>query len=116
MERTERDRLDRFNDRIASFIAERDWEKFHRPKDVAMALSIESSEVLELYLWDREPDREALSDEIADVLFFLLDIAMREDIDLERAFERKMLKNEEKYPPSLVKGKDLKYNSYDRRQ
>jgi NTP pyrophosphatase (non-canonical NTP hydrolase) len=109
------DRLDRFQRRIGSFIAERDWEKFHRPKDVAMALSIESAEIMELYLWDRRPEKEELEDEIADVLFFLLDLATREGIDLEKAFERKMGKNEAKYPASVVQGKDLKYDRYPTR-
>jgi NTP pyrophosphatase (non-canonical NTP hydrolase) len=112
MDRTEADRIERFQAMIGTFIAERDWDRFHRPKDVAMALSIESAEVMELYLWDRGPDREDLEDEVADVLFFLLDLAMREGIDLERAFERKMAKNAEKYPPALVKGRDLKYDRY----
>jgi dCTP diphosphatase len=113
MDRMVDDRLDRFQKRIGTFIAERDWERFHRPKDVAMALSIESAEIMELYLWDRDPDREELSDEIADVMFFLLNLAMREDIDLEKAFDTKMRKNESKYPPSLVRGKDLKYDRYE---
>jgi NTP pyrophosphatase (non-canonical NTP hydrolase) len=97
---------------IDPFIRERDWERFHRPKDVAMALSIEAAELQELYLWDRTPDREALRDEMADVLFFLLDLSLREEIDLSTALREKMVKNEERYPAALVKGKDLKYDQY----
>jgi dCTP diphosphatase len=104
--------LDDVRVRIADFIRERDWERFHRPKDVAMALSIEASELMELYLWDRKPSREDLSDEIGDVLFFLVDLCMREGIDPVQAFMGKMDKNEAKYPAEKVKGKDLKYDRY----
>ncbi|MCU0798146.1 MAG: nucleotide pyrophosphohydrolase [Candidatus Thermoplasmatota archaeon] len=99
---------------IDPFIKERDWERFHRPKDVAMALSIEAAELQELYLWDRKPDREALGDEMADVLFFLLDLSIREGVDLTTVFNGKMEKNKKRYPAALVKGKDLKYDKYER--
>jgi dCTP diphosphatase len=112
MEQGSGSELQKVRERITSFISERDWERYHRPKDVAMALSIEASELMELYLWDRSPSREALEDEMADVLFFLVDLAMREDVDILGAFERKMEKNEVKYPASLVSGKDLKYDRY----
>ncbi|MDG6224888.1 MAG: nucleotide pyrophosphohydrolase [Candidatus Thermoplasmatota archaeon] len=105
--------IDRFKDRIAAFIDERDWGRFHRPKDVAAALSIEASELQELYLWDRTPSREDLEDEIADVLFFLIDLAAREGIDISDAFDRKMEKNEERYPAGKVRGSDKKYDSYE---
>lgn len=98
---------------ISDFIKERDWDRFHRPKDVAMALSIEAGELMELYLWDREPDREELKDELGDILYFLVDMAIREDIDLVSAFRHKMAKNGDKYPAFLVKGRDLKYDRYD---
>jgi NTP pyrophosphatase (non-canonical NTP hydrolase) len=98
---------------ISEFVKERDWDRFHRPKDIAMALSIEAGELMELYLWDREPDREELKDELGDIMFFLVDMAIREDIDLVDAFHQKMSKNGEKYPAALVKGRDLKYDRYD---
>lgn len=97
---------------ISRFVTERDWDRFHRPKDVAMALSIEAGELMELYLWDRSPDREHLMDELGDVLFFLVDMSIRENIDLSEAFRRKMGKNMEKYPSSIVRGRDDKYTSY----
>ncbi|MBN1540306.1 MAG: nucleotide pyrophosphohydrolase [Candidatus Thermoplasmatota archaeon] len=97
---------------ISRFVAERDWDRFHRPKDVAMALSIEAGELMELYLWDRTPDREDLMDELGDVLFFLLDMSIRENMDLSEAFRRKMGKNDERYPASLVRGRDDKYTAY----
>ena len=105
--------LDDLKGTISQFVAERDWDQFHRPKDVAMALSIETGELMELYLWDRQPNREELKDELGDILFFLVDMAIREDIDLSQAFKRKMEKNREKYPSSMVKGKDDKYTKYE---
>jgi NTP pyrophosphatase (non-canonical NTP hydrolase) len=106
---------DRFTDLIAmvnDFISERDWMRYHRSKDISMALSIEAGELMELFLWDREPDREELEDEVADVFFFLLDLADREGIDLCGALRRKIEKNARKYPVEIVKGKDGKYTSY----
>ncbi|MGA1793094.1 MAG: nucleotide pyrophosphohydrolase [Thermoplasmatota archaeon] len=104
--------LGEFKEAISVFVTERDWDRYHRPKDVAMALAIEAGELMELYLWDREPDREELEDELGDILFFLVDMAIREDIDLSEAFQKKMKKNEERYPASVVKGKDDKYTRY----
>jgi NTP pyrophosphatase (non-canonical NTP hydrolase) len=97
---------------ITEFVTERDWDKYHRPKDVAMALAIEAGELMELYLWDRQPDREELKDELGDLLFFLVDMAIREEIDLVEAFRSKMEKNETRYPASMVKGRDDKYTRY----
>ena len=109
------DRDNRFSDLdelIDDFISERDWGRYHRPKDISMALSIEAGELLELYLWDRKPEKGDIEDEVADVFFFLLDICIREDIDLEWALRKKIDKNREKYPVELVKGKDHKYTKY----
>jgi len=106
--------LEEIEERIRQFISDRDWDRFHRSKDVAMALAIEASELQELYLWDRTPSKEQVEDEAADVLFFLVDLSMREGIDLVGAFRRKMEKNENRYPAQLVKGKDLKYDAYVR--
>ena len=111
----EDERDDRFSDleeMIGKFIGERDWDRYHRPKDIAMALSIESSELMELFLWDREPDREELEDEMGDIFFFLLDMSMKMDIDLAGSLKNKIAKNELKYPASLVRGRDDKYTRY----
>ncbi len=108
---------DRFSDLrklVREFISDRDWEQFHRPKDISMALSIEAGELMELYLWDRKPERGDLEDEIADIFFFLLDMADRESVDLEKVLIKKLEKNKEKYPADIVRGKDQKYTSYNR--
>lgn len=106
------DRLSDLEELISGFIEERDWDRYHRPKDIAMALSIESSELMELYLWDRKPDKEELKDELGDIFFFLIDMSMKLDIDLVDALKQKIEKNKEKYPTELVKGKDHKYTRY----
>jgi NTP pyrophosphatase (non-canonical NTP hydrolase) len=105
-------RFDDLYQEIRDFISERDWDRYHRPKDIAMALSIEAGELMELYLWDRNPHRDELEDELADIFFFLLDMADRENIDLEKALFEKIDKNRKKYPKELVKGKDHKYTKY----
>lgn len=111
----EREGLERFSDLeelIRNFIGERDWDRYHRPKDIAMALSIESSELMELYLWDREPQKVRIEEELGDILFFLIDMSMKVDVDLVQALKMKIRKNEEKYPADLVRGRDHKYTHY----
>ncbi|MGE0174412.1 MAG: nucleotide pyrophosphohydrolase [Oligoflexales bacterium] len=105
------------------FVAERDWEKFHTPKNLVMALSRECSELLEIFQWiDGEESRSvtenpevkaAVSDEIADVLFYLVRIADVLNIGLNDAVWQKWAKNEKKYPVDLCKGKSEKYTEYD---
>lgn len=97
--------------RLREFAATREWQPFHSPKNLAMALMVESAELLELFQWltteqshtlTKEPeDREKVSDEIADVMLYLLQIADRTGVDLEEAVEKKFIKNAEKYPAKL---------------
>ena len=97
--------------RLRDFAAAREWQSFHSPKNLAMALMVEAAELLELFQWltteqshtlTKEPeDREKVSDEIADVMLYLLQIADRTDIDLEEAVEKKIIKNAKKYPAKL---------------
>lgn len=93
--------LSELKDALARFNAERAWGRFHTPQQLAMALSVESGELLDLFLWRAEADppaREALSDEMADVLICLVNLANRVDIDLLAATEAKIAKNAAKYP------------------
>ncbi len=94
--------------RLQRFSDERHWNSFHNPKNLAMALSVEAAELLECYQW-LEPQqagnltqtaagREAVADEMADVLLYLLRLAAVTGIDLEQAAERKFAKNALKYP------------------
>ena len=97
--------------RLRDFAASREWQSFHSPKNLAMALMVESAELLEIFQWltteqshtlTQEPaDREKVSDEIADVFLYLLQIADRTGIDLEEAVEKKLIKNAQKHPAKL---------------
>ena len=106
--------------RLRAFVAERDWEQFHSPKNLAMAFSVEASELVELVQWLSEeqsaaPDeklRQRAAEELADVLWFLVRIADRLDIDLLAAAESKMARNAEKYPAERVRGQSRKYDEY----
>ncbi len=103
---------------VVRFRDERDWGQFHHPKDLAIALSIEAAEVLELFRFkspqqvDGEmPDlRPKLGEELADVLYFVLLMAHDCGIDLSRALPEKLAQNARKYPVELCRGRNLKYN------
>ncbi|HEB71758.1 MAG TPA: nucleotide pyrophosphohydrolase [Nitrospirae bacterium] len=103
------------------FVKERDWEQFHSPKNLSMALSVETAEVVELFQWltqeqskNLSPEkRQALADEIGDVLIYLTMLADKFGIDPMEAAKEKMKKNIVKYPANKVKGKSGKYTEYD---
>ena len=103
--------------RANRFRDEREWRQFHSPEKMAISLTLEAAEVLEHFQWKRGPELEAylsehkedVSDELVDVLYWVLLIADDLNIDLKEAFERKMKKNEEKYPLEKAKGEAKKY-------
>jgi dCTP diphosphatase len=102
---------------IREFRDERDWAQFHNPKDMAIAISIEASELLEHFLWKNPQEseqrvldkREEISDEIADIAVYLFELADNLNIDLSEAIHQKMKKNAEKYPVNKSKGSHVKY-------
>tara|TARA_B100000575_G_C22883021_1_gene514363 strand:- start:119 stop:457 length:339 start_codon:yes stop_codon:yes gene_type:complete len=103
---------------IKEFIKQRDWEQFHDPKNLAISLNLESSEVLELFQWtkDNEINKNKvtnLKDELADVYYWLLLLADYYDIDIEDALEEKIKKNEKKYPIDKSKGSSEKYSEFN---
>lgn len=112
--------LRRIQDDLRRFSAERDWERFHSPKNLAIALSVEASELLERFQWltedesrqlaQRPDDYRAVVEEMADVMIYLLRLADQLDADLERAVSEKMRRNAEKYPVELARGNAVKYN------
>jgi NTP pyrophosphatase (non-canonical NTP hydrolase) len=112
--------LEELKARIREFVAERDWDRFHSPKNLAMALSVEASELLELFQWLTEEQSAALdadrrrraAEELADVLWFLVRLAERLDIDLLEAAESKLAANTAKYPADRVRGDSRKYDEY----
>ena len=112
------DRIDKLRSQLAQFANERDWDQFHNPKNLAMALIAEAGELVEHFQWLSPQQAANLSAEtksevvleIADVLLFLLRLADKLDIDPIEAAERKMLLNAEKYPVEKSKGIATKYN------
>ena len=106
---------------LRQFAKDRDWDQFHSPKNLSMALSVEVSELLENFQWLTEEQsytldqqqRAAVVDEIADVQMYLARLADKLDINIGEAIEQKINKNEAKYPAELVKGSSKKYTQYD---
>lgn len=112
--------LEELKQRQRAFVAERDWEQFHSPKNLAMALAVEAAELAELFQWLTEAQsaaqdealRRRAAEECADVLWFLVRMADRLNIDLLAAAEEKFAKNEKKYPAERVRGQARKYDEY----
>lgn len=104
--------FDQLTQLLVQFRDQRDWSQFHNPKDLALALSIEASELLEAFLW-KSPDNvpaDKIKDEIADVLAYLLLLSHHYNLDLEQALRDKIQKNNLKYPVEKAKGNATKYN------
>ena len=106
-------------ERIAEFAREREWEQFHSPKNLSMALAVEAAELMELFQWKTEQETVNLRgnqkvfrrvrEEIADVAVYLLNLCNRLDIDLAIAVVEKLAQNARKYPSDLVRGTNVKY-------
>ena len=98
--------------KLIEFRNERDWEQFHNSKDLALAISIEASELLELFLWNDNEDfnKEKLEDELADIFSFSLLLAEKHNLNLSEIVNKKIEKNAKKYPVSKAKGTSKKYN------
>lgn len=101
--------------RILKFRDDRDWEQFQSAKNLAISLSLEANEVLELFQWTKsgklpKQSQQDIEDELADVYAYLLLLANATNVDLDKAFKTKMKKNEAKYPIEKAKGKSTKYN------
>ena len=105
---------------IRHFVAERDWDQFHTPKNLAMALSVEVAELVEHFQWlptgrDDELDdakRLGIRHELADVLLYLVQLADKCEVDLGRAVQEKLQLNRVKYPADKVRGNARKYSDY----
>jgi len=109
-------------DKLQRFTDERDWDQFHTPKNLVMALSGEVGELTEIFQWLTEEQSKAIvadvekmkqvEEEIADIQVYVLRLAHKLGVDIERAVEKKMRKNAEKYPVHLAKGNAKKYTEY----
>lgn len=105
---------------VKEFCEDRDWSQYHNPKDLAIGISTEANELLEIFRFKSESEikdllknskkRTQIEDELADVFFFILRFAQMNDIDLETTLKRKVKINKEKYPTDLFKGSNKKYD------
>jgi NTP pyrophosphatase (non-canonical NTP hydrolase) len=96
---------------VVRFRDARNWRIFHdSPKNLAQAIAVEASELSELYLWNRQPRKDDVTDEMADVLIYLLSLADILEVELGEAVIRKIAKNEKKYPIERAYGNDRKYS------
>ena len=106
---------------VLEFRQERDWKQFHNPKDMALSLSLEAGEVMELMQWRNGAELDAhlaankdrLGEELADVLGWILLMAHDQGIDLANAFEKKIELNKRKYPVEKARGSAKKYTEYN---
>jgi NTP pyrophosphatase (non-canonical NTP hydrolase) len=106
---------------VRSFAAERDWEQFHTPKNLAVSLCVEAAELLEPFQWLASGEATELTDskrdqvrhEMADVLIYLIRLADKLDVDLPAAVHEKVSLNRAKYPIEKVRGDARKYNEYE---
>jgi len=104
--------------KIINFRNARDWKQFHNPKDVALSLVLEAGEVLEHFQWKNKGEikkyvvanKDAIGEELADVLYWVLLISYDLKIDIKKALEKKIKKNKIRYPVRKAKGKYTKYN------
>ncbi|MDD7794362.1 nucleotide pyrophosphohydrolase [Clostridium sp. 'White wine YQ'] len=96
-------------ERVRKFRNDRDWSQFHTPENLAKAINIEAGELLEHFLWDNNFDKEDVCDELADVFVYCMHMADALDVNIEEIINRKMDKNEKKYPVEKAKGNSKKY-------
>jgi len=115
------DSIEILRDRLRDFAKERDWDQFHTPKNLSMALIAEAAELVEHFQWVdggsshllTEKVRPSVEEEIADIFIYLVRIADKLEIDLYRAVERKIAINACKYPADKVRGSARKYTEYE---
>jgi NTP pyrophosphatase (non-canonical NTP hydrolase) len=112
--------LEQLKERLRAFARERDWEQYHSPKNLSMALIVEAAELVEHFQWLTEAQshalvpetRAAVEQEVADVFVYLVRLADLLGIDLLQAAEQKIALNEQKYPADRVRGSAAKYHAY----
>ncbi|MBN1527176.1 MAG: nucleotide pyrophosphohydrolase [Candidatus Omnitrophica bacterium] len=111
---------------VRRFIKERDWDRYHSPKNIAMSIAIEAAELAEKFQWLttsgskrvlKDPaQRREIEDELADITTYVLDFSSKFGIDIGRCVIRKLADNTKKYPAGLVRGKHHKYTHYKRKR
>ena len=111
--------LVKIDEQVEDFVQKREWEPFHSVKNLSMALSVEASELAEIFQWLSEEEsnqvknmadkKERVEEEIADIFIYLMRIAKKTEVDIEKAVLSKIKKNAEKYPVEKSKGSARKY-------
>ena len=97
-------------ERIRRFTADRDWDQFHTPANLAKSISIEANELLECFQWNEEQfDPEAVKEELADVMVYCINMLDRLELDPDEIINAKMTRNEAKYPVEKARGNSAKY-------
>ncbi len=113
--------IEELKNKVKEFCENRDWDQFHNPKELAIGISTEANELLQIFRFKSEDDMKKLmssdkrvevEEELADVLYFVLRFAQMNEIDLSSAVVNKIEKNNKKYPVEKVKGCNKKYNEY----
>lgn len=94
---------------IKEFNEERDWDKFHSPENLAKSISIEAGELLECFQWNNDFDKEEVTEELADVLTYCVQLAMKLEVNPEKIIMQKLEKTKKKYPVDKAKGISTKY-------
>ncbi len=112
--------LQELQNKVQSFCEARDWDQFHNPKELAIGMSTEANELLDIFRFKNEEQmqeifadpkkREHVEEEIADTLFFVLRFAQMNGLDLAKCLDEKIRKNAEKYPVEKAMGSNVKYN------
>ena len=110
--------ISKIQNQLEKFAVDRDWEQFHTPKNLSMALSVEASELVEIFQWlkpeeSNSPSQKQIQEinsEVADIAMYLLRFCSVLGIDIEEAIEKKLERNAVKYPINLSKGNAKKYN------
>lgn len=114
------DPFKQLHEAVGEFARERDWDQFHSPKNLAMALTVEAAELQECFQWLTEEQSKTLDErqlaavveEIADVQLYLIQLAGKLGVDIELACRAKISRNAEKYPPDRARGSADKYTRY----
>lgn len=112
--------VEELQEELKKFRDERDWKKFHTPKDLSVAITLEAAELIEHFLWKDaeeingyvEKHRGEIADEVADVAIYLLNLCNVLDVDLTSAIRNKIRRNRERYPVKKAKGSAKKYTAY----
>lgn len=113
--------LKTYQEKLAHFAQERDWDQFHSIKNLSMALSVEASELMEHFQWAKDDQpfsqlsaekQEKVEDELIDIFIYWVRLTDKVGLDFNQAFERKFGENCKKYPADIVRGKSKKYDEY----